>query len=934
MRFNSTKGVILTGRAGKYKVKMEGNSSIYHVLGILLILLLSSLLSVGVPSWDRQVSVGDVETTGDWSLSAGNRAENIDIMINWYGVNTVPNNPDYYSIDIDYIPFCDVRNRNATDVSGVLVNCTIFEGGNVTPLREYSQIVSVNKFTNQMVEFDAWHPMKEAEYRLFFEIGFDGDSYRDPNPGNNNATKTISVEERVDVSVEKLELYPDLDRYTQGQSVQANITVMNNALSRGNFSCIGNISSVGSNIPVKSVSQEFSLAPSANAVMRFNYTIDKVSLLNVSAWVINPENRNDDDNMFRHIDVIRIEPPVAVITKPVSNLLPSEEAPEYYFDEAIELDASKSWNDPNSTDLVYTWESSLEGILSHKAVDTVTPLDAYNKPLNWQPGTHVITLTVSDGTYTRNTETVIEIKTRGDLHDKEEKTEITGQYVGGDNVDLEVTEIEDPGVAYPSKLLSMGLFQKISIDADKMPESLLWLNISVEIRDYMQTVNNEETKVDDEAAWLYIFDEEEVKWTRVDHRGVYPKDKKTWIRLENPDFTTKIGLFCKMKLDVAKISGTVYGWSPETDLRTPLPAASLRIDRADEVFSDETGAYSFFASYSKEFEITVAMGGYTEITERFYLKKGEEIKRDFVLKLKLGEVNGTVVDYRGDRIAGVEVVLLPKAGRVFVVNEERYIAFTNDTGNFHFEHLPIGSYRLTLTPMGKYTGGSLDSVTVDFEKRSYVENITFNEWNEPPEVELIRVEPAYSGTTEDVFKIYIKYRDPEGLPPSVLNLRDEYKGTDKLFTMEEMEGNITEGVEYTSNWYPTQAGTFSLIITARDSGGKPPAEEPPPIVMEIKDVPEPDTDPTIPTWLVIVIVAVLVLGLAIGAFLFTRSSKKKYFCPECGEEVGLDDFECPECGEELPDFTMEEEEEEYEDEDDEEEVDDEDFDSYTSIRST
>lgn len=848
------------------------------------------------------------------------RAQFVDLMLNYYGVETEIAHPEYFSVETDYYPFCEVWNRNATDVTGVMVNCTIYLQGNGTPLLDLSKTTSITKNSIKKIEFDTWRPVEVGTYRLFFRAYFTGGAYTDPNLSNNNGSKYIKIEKRMDVSIESLDIHPEKDNYTQGNTIQVNITFRNHALTAVNFTVHGNITSGGAHIPFKHVENTYNLPRNGKAVMKFNHTFERVSVCNITAKVLLPENTNDVSSLFRLLNVLRTEPPDPVISKPHSNLIPSEDPIFYFSDLPLELDASRTWKDPNSTDLTYVWESGVEGWLSTKAVDVVLPKDQHGRDRDWTLGIHVITLKVSDGTYTRVTTTVIEIKERGSFIAELDGSIVEGEYIGGEDVSGDVSEMENPGIGNPPGTESMGLFRKISLSAAAMPESLRWLNVTLEFDDLM--ITTEETETDIYSVALYVFNEELVKWESMGTMGVDTKQRMTWLYLEEPAFTTKLGLFCKMRLKVAKISGTVYGLNPVTGERAPLQGAGVRLDRSKQTFTDEYGRYSYHFSYTKQFDMEVSQGGYTGFREEVYIERGSELKKNIFLRMKLGSVNGTLIDIDKRGIPGIEAFLIPKAGQVFIQLEERYIAVSNETGNFSFENVPIGNYKLIVPPTGRLLGLDINRIVVEFEQVVYLGNLTDLPPNDPPEIRLVPGTPTTGFINEDI-RFVVEYRDAEGSPPFKFQLVD-VTGP-KALTLESSVENYTGWTKYYVYWDESMAGTYKLKVGVKDSIGV--AAEPIIITIEIKEPTKADRGFQVQTWMIILAVIVLLLGLGVGALLYIRSGKEHYFCPECGEEVSVDDFECPDCGEELPEFTSEEDEEDYYEEDEM----DEDFDSYTSI---
>ena len=886
---------------------------------MITLILASSLLIISDTPEDGR---GSVESgLKKMSERNGQRVDHIDIRINYYGIKE---SLSYYPPDMDYTLFCDVRNVNDTDAHDVLVSVTIYNDDNGTEMwNATEEIDEIEMYQIESMEFDPWHPMEPGTYRIFYEISFDTAQYVDPNLSNNVATKYLEIEDKVDISMENLEIFPRQENFTLGKSAQINVTVKNNALTNATFPLYIGATCEGANRPHAESVKEYTLTASSMITMKFEYNFTKVSVINISADILHAGNENPFNTTFILVNCTRMEPPVPVITTPVSNFPPVEGAPIYFADEKIRLNGGSSTKDENATELTYLWTSNLTGEISGLSVAEVY-LD---------PGLHEITLEVSDGIYTRRTETIIKVSERNEINGKEGKiVSVRAQCIGGEGLSIQISDMNDPGVAYPSGKVSLSFFRTISIKAKSLPEFMLWINISMIYQDYMDRSGEIVTKEETITAYILVESGAGESWVKMGKQEIEGNLKSIWQLISEPELTTKIGLFSGTELTVAKLVGKVYSWNPGTETKEPLSDATLFFDRGTyTVTTDSNGRYNLSSTYTKEFGLIVAKTGYSIIETVIMMEKGKKIYQDFTLKMMVGGVNGSVVEYYNEEqfLTGVEVSIIPLPGQEMVRLKDRYEVLSNESGNFTFENIPVGRYELALTPQGKYLWGGIPHLLVEEEKVTLVGNVPFQRENFPPRITLID-RSKNKGTVEDSFWFVIEYSDPDGEEPGMIVLREMPKSD----TVMEIEGsgphNFTEGVRYNATWWTSEGGiTYMFTFYAEDARGEPALSTIPGVEIEVKDIV--DDEPVKYTWWYVIGAIVIVIILGVVGFLLFRGEKEEYFCPECGSEVSLDDFECADCGEELPDFTEMDEEDEGEEEEEEEE--DEDYDTYSSIRS-
>ncbi len=906
----------------KWKGKLSGKmETIYGILVpfvLIVLLLASSLLIISETPGEGRTSVGrEIEET---RLFDGSRVENIDIRINFYGIKE---SLSYYPPDMDYTLFCDVRNVNDTDVQDVLVTATIYYDDNGTEAWNGTErIDDIESYHIESAELDPWHPMVAGTYRIRYEIDFATAMFSDPNLSNNVATKNIDIEDKVDISIESLEIFPDQENFTLGKSTLVNVTVKNNALTNATFPLYISATCEGANRPHAESTEEFTLTASTVVTTRFNYNFTKVSIINISAAVLHNDNENPINSTFILVNCTRMEPPVPVIVSPVSNYPPVGETLIYFSDEPIRLDGSGSTKDENATELTYLWTSNLTGEISGMRIEEVY-LD---------PGLHEITLEVSDGIYTRKAEIIVKVSERDDAHTREGKiVDVRAEYVGGEDVSVEISDLEKPGAANPPGLVSLNFFRTISVKAKSLPESVLWINISMTYQDYMDRSGEIVTDEDTITAYILVESEDGEKWEKMGKQELKANLKSVWQYIPEPKLTTKIGLFSDTELTVAKLVGKVYSWNPGTQEKAPLPDASLYFDRGYyDVKTDANGRYNQSSTYTKEFSLIVAKSGYTSVETVIMMEKGKKIYKDFTLKLVVGGVNGSVVDgfYPDHFMAGVEVSLIPLPGQEIVRLQDRYEVLSNESGNFTFENLPVGRYELALTPQGEYLWGGVPHFSVMEDEATEVGFVEFWPENHPPKIKLVD-KLKDRGIEEDLFWYIIEYSDPDGHEPGKIVLMDS--GQEFPMRLEDPGPyNYTLGVRYNVTWWKNKGEggyTYTLSFKAEDIHGEPAPPIPDENPYVGKELVHKEKKNTI---LYVVGAIVIVLVLAVVGFLLFRGEKEEYFCPDCGSQVSFDDFECTDCGEELPDFSeMDEDEEEEE----EEEEDEEDYDSYSSIRS-
>ena len=893
-------------------------------LALLLALLIFSSVFLSVTEMFSTTGISVIHKPSSQDSFDGQRVEYIDIMINYYGVKETPS---YTSVDMDYTPFCQVRNRDDTNDAGTItVYLNIINEDNDTEVWNSTEIISrIAHFEYKEVLFDAWHPLIEGNYRLDFEINFSSAAYEDPNLSNNKAQKKIFVEEKVDLSIESMDLFPDKMNFTYDEKILINVSVKNDALSSVNFILHITITNEGSHSPLLDKEMNLTLDPEDTVLVNLSYTFLKISQMLIKASVLHADNEAEVYYVDRTVNVSRIEPPVPIISKPVSNILPSEETILYFTDTPVPLDGSNSTIDSNVSVLSYAWKSDVDGLISENMIDEVM----------LSRGLHEITLSIFDGYYTRNERNIIKVSERGTTIVNDAAASVKTvkiEYVGGTNISINILEVDDPGVSYPREE-SLNIFRKISVGAQLIPESLLSLNITIDYKEQIDTAG--EIITDETSIRIFVYNGDRGSWDEIGVAGIPEKNRVT-LSIARPSLITTIGVFSDVLITKAKIYGTVFGKNPYTGDTEPMQGAiiSYNSGRLEEK-TDANGNYSL--SYFKTFEFlfSIRKGGYNNLEKMLLFEYGKEKKQDFVLDVKLGGINGSVMEFGivGKYLSGVEVSLVPIPGQVTVPLVERYVNITNETGNFTFRNVSLGRYQLVLTPYGEFIGGGLPDVLVDYSKINYVGKVPMYRMNNVPTLRIIGVSPS-TGYVGDMFYFKVEYTDADGEKGECsLEMISPYPEKRAMGINRSAQGeNYTQGVRYDLAWKATEWGTFKFKFTAVDSrGGKAESTSDVTVIINKPVVEAPPTDYT---WFIVSgVVGILVIG-GVVVFFYMRSKKSKYFCPECDTQVELDDFECPECGEELPDFAgMEEDEVEEDFEDEEEEEEDVDFDTYTSIKS-
>ena len=864
-----------------------------------------------------QVSIEEYDVSSVSTIEDDDaRAEYYDIMISFFGVKE---DPSYSSVDINYTPFCQVKNRNETDVTGVFVHLAIYNENNGTEV--YNSRKTISSIAGGVwveVLLDTWHPTVEAHYGLYFEANFSSAQYVDLYPPNNYAKKYMFIQKKIDISIDPLEISPEKGNYTYGDNVQIDVSVKNNALSPVDFTLYACIKSEGSHIPLEEYTANFSLAHLESGRVELFHTFSKISTFNISATVyVDGNNQSPFGNRSRLVKVLRLEPPVPKITLPKSNIPFFEGSPLYYSDAPITLDGSDSTWDTNLSGLTYTWTSSLSDVISNKKTDSV----------NLIIGIHEITLTVYDGLYTRSTSSLIKVDERGIVSKSVGAITAMVQYVGGEGITLGISGISEPGPAWP-KEASLEIFRRILIDADSLPESLQWMNISIDYQDHM--VVSGETITDESTIEAWVYNDDLVSWELAGDQGIIADDDILWLNISSPELVTTVGVFSDYKLTVAKFAGMVFHDANKNykhdSGETLLKGVRVFFDRGrHEDLTDEQGRYSFTLHRSDKYDVAVAKSGYVQVQRKVTMTVGKIQYENFGLRVKTGTVNGTVVEAgnKENTIANVTVSLIPVQGLVDVYLMDVYEGTTNETGNFSISNVPTGDYKLVLTPMGEFISGGLDKpVSIDHDRMTDAGLVPFWRFNNPPEIELISIEPG-EGYEGDFFTFIIQYSDPDGDPGDVYyNVIND----DILMMLITEEPDFKEGVRYMGTWRAREPMKYKVNFRADDIHNAS-ALKISPGEITVKE-PTKEEDAKLPKWAYGVIFLVILIIVAVIVYIFLKSKKEEYFCPECGFSVGLDDFECAECGEELPDFT-ELEEEEWEEEEEEEDTD---YDSYTSIK--
>jgi hypothetical protein len=890
-------------------------------LALLLALLLFSSIFLSLTELFSTTGVSVIRASSSQEGFEGQRVESIDIMINYYGVKETPS---YTSVDMDYTPFCQVKNRdNANTARYIAVYLNIINEDNGTEVWNGSEsIMQIGPFDYGEVTFDPWHPDLEGNYRLDFEINYSSVQYEDPEYSNNKAQKNMFIQEKVLLSIESMELFPDKMNYTYDEEVQINVTIVNDALSNVHFILHVSVTNEGSHSPLLDKVLNISLEPMNKVLVNVSYTFLKISKMLINASIERENNEKEIYKAERTVNVVRIEPPIPLITEPVSNILPSEKTILYFTDTPVPLDARNSTVDANVSVISYIWTSNVDGLISEMVID--------NAMLS--RGLHEITLSIYDGYYTRNERTIIKVSERGTATLEADIASVKIEFVGGNEISIDILEVDDPGVLYP-KEESLNIFRKISIGAQLIPESLLTLNISINYKEHL--IKDGEIITDESSIRICVYNGDTGSWDEIGIAG-FPEKNTVSISIPNPNLITTIGVFSNVLITKAKLFGTVYGRNPYTGDLKPLHGAIISFDRGRlEERTDENGNYSLTYFKTFEFLFSIKRGGYITLEKKISFVFGEEKKQNFVLEVKLGGINGSVMEFGipGKYLSGVEVSLVPISGQVTVPLVERYVNITNKTGNFTFRNVSIGRYQLVLTPFGDYIGGDPFEVLVDYSKINELGKVDIYRNNNLPTLRIIGVSMS-TGYKGDLFYFSVEYTDADGeMGDCLLETITPAQEPLVMSINRSSEVNFTLGVRYDTAWIAPAWGTYRFEFTAKDArGGK--AASTKEVIIIINEVPKDPPPPNYLPLIVSIVVGVLVIGGVI-IFFYMRSKKVKYFCPECDTQVELDDFECPECGEELPDFAAMEEDEVEEDdfEEEEEEEDDVDFDTYTSIKS-
>jgi len=891
-------------------------------LALLLALLIFSSVFISLTGLFATTGVSVIRSPLSQDGFDGQRVESVDILINHYGVKETPS---YNSVDMDYTPFCQVHNKdNAIAAIGVKVYLNIINEDTDTEVWNGTENIGrIEPYDYKEVLFDVWRPLIEGNYRLDFEINFSSVGYEDPSLPNNKASRYLLIEEIVDLSIENMNLLPDQMNFTYDDEVQINVTVKNDALSSVHFILQLTVTNEDSHSPLLDKAMNFTMDPKTKLLVNFSYTFLKISQMFIRAIIIHVDNVGEPNHMERMVNVSRIEPPIPIITQPVSNILPSEETILYFTDTPIPLDASDSTFDANVSGLSYVWTSDADGLISESKTDNVV----------LSRGLHEITLSIYDGYYTRNEETIIKVSERGTATVNDEISDVKIEYVGGSEISMDIIEVDDPGVSYP-KQESLNIFRKISIGAELIPETLLTLNITVNYKEYIDTEG--EVITDISSIRICVYNGDMGSWDEIGLSGTLEKNKVT-LSIPNPNLITTIGVFSNVSIIKAKLFGTVYGRNLYTGDLKPLPGATVTYSRVNEVKTDENGKYSMSYFKTNEFLFSIKKGGHHDLEMKVKFEYGMEKRQDFVLEVKMSGIDGLVKEFgSGVNLSGVEVSLVPIPGQVTVSLVERYVNITNKTGNFTFRNVSLGRYQLVLTPFGDYIGGGVPEVNVVYSKINDLGVVDMYVDNNLPTLRTIGVSPS-TGYKGDTFYFSVEYTDADGEAGECnLQMTSHNQQTQIMSINRSLEDNddFTQGVRYDVAWIAPDPGTYYFEFTAKDvRGGKVSSDEDDSMRIEIKEEPVPPP-PTSYTWLIVsVIVGILVIG-GLVIFFYMRSKKVKYFCPECDTQVELDDFECPECGEELPDFAAMEEDELEDDfeEEEEEEEEDVDFDTYTSIK--
>ncbi len=896
-------------KLSKFRIDLvEGQKNTLFTI-IVLILFISSgitLLNQNEPKGEGVISQENPranipENNGDYPM---NRASNLDIGIYHYGIEE---DIDYYSVDLNYTFFCMIQNNDhVQQANGIWANVSVEFGGEIL----FEDGIAVNNLKPyngeegniKKVIFEQFLPESEGTYKILFSIQFNSNQTVDPYNGDNQITWYVNIEDRTSVKVIDLNLNPDKTTFTVNSKLFIHGTIENQGLTPVTFTAIFNVSYEDGYLPLIESKKKYSLTPKgtdgSQVVLEYNYTFEKVANHTIYLEAYHRENENNDYYNSLDVRILRINPPEPDIVKPVSNIPFGPSSPTYFSDELIRLDGSNSTYDNRTGEINFLWSSDLEGTISTNMMDSIY-LEI--------EGIHLITLTVDDGFYQRSTSVLIEVVQRGQINLEDGVISISAQYTSQDEVTTDISIITDPYVNKPQNA-ELDIYRKITMTGNGL--ELHWINITIDYKDSITTSGEEVT--DEQTITLYQFNEKESKWDAIPHQGLDLKHDEVWGHIEKPSATVKIGVFSDTKLTVARLKGKVFGYDEATNIMNPLPNTKVTVDRYNQAYTDDNGEFQVSEYGSHTFSIDISKKGYQSISYKQKVTKGQTVSLTFLLQIKMGGINGSVVEYNNEknRLSNVTVNLAPISGRVDVQLEEKYTTITDMNGNFSFAGIPIGQYKVIVKPKGVLVENQEEFVAIQENVFIHTGNLTLAKINRQPIIKDGEISST-EGMIGDEFIITVIYRDPDNERPSWKKVSIQPVNIDLEMDRKDYSSSYLDGVVYEGRWTASEAGTIVFSFFFTDARGEK-AQTIEDIEIIIKKPRENDDGgPSIWTYILIGLGIVILLLLAV--FIFMRVRGEQYYCPECGAKVDPEYYDCPECGEELPDF-FEEDFGEYSDE--------------------
>ncbi len=792
-------------------------------------------------------------------------------------ITASPTSPVAYGQEVEFT----VPVVNYGDVTEGSVNVTV-DVRNSTGVEIYNETVEITEgigiaqIGNAIFNgTKAWMPpMENGAYKVTARTKLHFDS----NPNNDVTTITMSVINKLDATVDSIDLNTSTT-YRIG-SLDFNATVLNSGDIPISTDVEGMIKAPSGTETVLTTKSVTDVGPGLTQDVTFTGELTEEGDHTISVWINSTEDEdNTNDVATLVITVSSGQPPVVMIASPLNNS-------QHAMGDPISF-SSEGTYDPEGGNLTYNWVSGRDGVLSDQPNFATSSLSA---------DIHVITLTVED----EDGFIVVEI-----VYITVVETQVLYYEFFALNATIYYTGLAPTVIANnkslppdpPVGLMSLGLYYELSVGG-----TFVTANVSI---DYSKAPLGLYGVVDPTTVNIYRLS---TSWVTITGSGRDGGKDRVYAKWSTTMGTVTLSAFGEK---LTNVTGTITGHVVDSSTGDGIGGATVNLYNATNdlapyktMTAGSDGKFTFSVIVGDYYAMAMA-DGYTD-SSMVALSAGTiAILQNISLStLPSGDIQGVVKDsYTNELVEGVTVTIKTPEGVVVATTT------TDETGTYLLEGIFVGAYLVNVSKTGYIDSETAYSIMTGPNTKDLV--IVFV--NTAPTLSSPSVSPT-SGNEETEFTFTVTYTDVDGDAPLgnvvyvvVGSQRYEMTGS----------GDYASGVVFTSAPLTVSSEYDEVTFTATDRRGE--SATPETLEVSVSTASSGSEDAPIFLYIGGVVLVAVIIAAIVAVVLFFLAKKKESgdqeveemaaketvsdvqetMCTGCGSILEAGVTTCPNCGRDL-----------------------------------